>query len=111
MALNDPDDGTLYLRLFLQGKSSVYGRYGYEQFVPLSPEVVSSSTHGFLVDFTLSGPCDALVNNQLGQYILELYASDREFVSEGDDLRLPTSDGQTDSVYWIMNCQPYLPSP
>lgn len=54
----------------------------------------------------ISGLCDALVNNIVDNYDLEVYISDSGFVEKGDDLRVIGPGGYRDNAFWTLVCEP-----
>lgn len=96
VAVRDLDRQVIHVRMFLGGK--------YNQKLPLS----SDRTQGGSVDqaaiFEVSGLCDNLVDNKIGRHVLELYVSDSGFSDTGTDLRVPVQGGQTDNIFWDLNC-------
>jgi hypothetical protein len=110
VVLEDADDGTDYIRVFLNSaKESDYPPQ-YNTFVPISQDRIAGKGRRAL-PFSITGLCDALTNYTTGTFILSLWASDTEFVSSGDDdLRHNVGDGYRDDVSWKLVCQARSPS-
>lgn len=103
--VNDEDDQTLTVRLFIDGK--------YDQ--PIDPRTntmppdPSGPRRAYVLPF--GGLCDAFVDFELGSHTLEVFFSDEGFVEAGGDLRIPNPGGQRDSVLWRFECLEALPNP
>lgn len=100
--LEDEDEQILYARMFINS----YGHsFSYAKMIPLPTDrTFGQGARAFKVD--VDGLCDSLVNFTLGQYILEFWVSDTEFVSIGDDLRQNIGNGYRDNVLWHLTCVP-----
>ena len=100
VAVNDPDDEDIAMRLFVDGD---YATFWAENTV--GPTERQPRLGLMQVD----GLCDEVVQFELGRHSVEVWVSDAGFVSSGPFLNLPavTDDGRLggrDSVTWMVEC-------